>query len=98
MKWPIRPRASQVLVFEQIDFLVFQRFDEALSLGLVVGVAGSAHADPDPMRLEQVRLRVGGVLDPPIGVVGQVRPNAARCQSHSAGLALGVPFADPSRA
>jgi hypothetical protein len=74
---------GEILVLEQMDCLVLQRLEDALRLGMVRGVAGAAHADPDPMCLEQGGVRVRGIVPPAIRVVHQPRPNRSRRQRHS---------------
>src|ERR1017187_3819516 len=51
-----------VLIFVGIDLLALEGLDEALAEGVVVGVAGAAHAGQDAVDLEQARVLLGGIL------------------------------------
>jgi len=61
----------EILVFVHIDLLALEGLDEALAEGVVVGVAGAAHAGQDAVDLEQFGVLLGGVLHAAIGVVHQ---------------------------
>ena len=50
------------LVAGEIDLLAFQGLHEAFGLGVVVGVAPSAHRALQAMILELLAIGVGGVL------------------------------------
>jgi len=63
--------------------LILQRLDERLRRGVVVRVAGSAHADRHAVLLEQMRVVLRSVLHPRLGVTdqswhGRCRPRAMR--------------------
>jgi hypothetical protein len=76
---------DQPLLRQAIDFLVLQGFDEALGLGIVVGVPGPTHADPHSIRLEPGGIGVGRLWHPTVRVMDQSRPHRSYCQRHAAG-------------
>src|SRR5580692_9665031 len=65
-----------------VDFLLLQCSHEALGLGVVVGVAGAAHAGSDPVGLQPFAIFVAGVLHAAVGVVDETRRGTAGRQRH----------------
>ena len=59
----------QGFVLVEIDLLVFERPDEALCLGVVIGVASPAHADLYVDVLEGIVIGFRGILHTSIGVM-----------------------------
>ena len=60
-----------VLVFVYIDLLPLEGLDEALAEGIVVRIAGAAHAGQDAVDVQKRRVLLGSVLDAAIGVMHQ---------------------------
>ena len=56
-------------ILVEIDLLVFECSDEALCLGVVIGVAAPAHADFYAGVLEGVDIGFRGILHAPVGVM-----------------------------
>jgi Retinal pigment epithelial membrane protein len=54
--------ALEGFVIHQIDRLDFKRLHEALGLGIVIGIATSAHGADETMFGQQVAIGLGGVL------------------------------------
>jgi hypothetical protein len=73
---------GKVVVLEPMDLLILQGLEEALGLSIVVGVARPAHADANPLGLDQVGTGLRGIRDPTIRVVDQPRLDEARGQGH----------------
>ena len=67
----------EVLVRVHVDLLPLEGLDEALAEGVVVGIAGTAHAGQDAVEFKQRGVLLGSVLDAAIGVVHQAGRRAA---------------------
>jgi len=74
------PGLVQVGILPEIDLLILERFDKALHLGIVVGIAAPAHADADARRLQQLGIRGRGLLHAAIRVMSQARPLPAKAR------------------
>src|SRR6185312_16128233 len=66
----------EVAVFVGVDFLAFERLDEALATGIVVGVCQPAHALNHPMQLENRDIFRRSVLHATVGAVHYSRQGA----------------------
>jgi len=64
-------RLGQNAIFLAVNFLVFERFHERVTEGVVVRISFSAHADGDVMSLQQIGVVAGCVLDAAIGMMHQ---------------------------
>ena len=60
-----------VSIGSSIDFLVLERLDEALRLGVIVGIADAAHARLDVVPFQQFGVVAARILHTAIGVVDQ---------------------------
>src|SRR6185436_5424080 len=67
--WKIGGDVFVSFVIHQIDGLDLKGFHEALGLGIVIGIATSAHGAVETMFGQQVAIRLGGVLRTTIRVV-----------------------------
>jgi hypothetical protein len=67
--WKIGGDVFESFVVHQIDGLDLKGLHEALGLGIVIGIATSAHGADETMFGQQVAIRFGGVLRPTIRVV-----------------------------
>ena len=56
------PRVGEIEILGAINFLVLQRLDERLGLGVVIRIAAPAHADANAMLSEQLDVITGSVL------------------------------------
>ena len=65
-----------------VDLLLLQGSHEALGLGVVVGVAGPAHAGSDPMGLQPFAVFMASILHAAVGVVDETRRGTAGRQRH----------------
>ncbi len=50
-------------VFPQLDHLGFEGFDKTLSIGIIIGIAFSAHADLKTIGLKLFEMLTRGILD-----------------------------------
>ena len=66
----------------RVHFLLLQGSHEALGLGVVVGVAGAAHAGFDAVGLQPFAIFVAGILHAAVGVVDETRRGTAGRQRH----------------
>lgn len=65
-----------------VHFLLLQRAHEALGLGVVIRVAGAAHADQDAARLQPFAIVGAGILHAPVGVVDEAGLGVSGGQGH----------------
>src|SRR4029077_16694493 len=86
------PCIFRAAIFRAIDFLVFQSFDKALRLRIVVGGSDAAHADADAVLLEFCSIAQGSVMHAAIGVMHQPRFRPATPQRHYAELPAPEPL------
>jgi len=62
---------ADVSIGSSIDLLVLERLDEALRLGVVVGIADAAHARLDVVPFQQLGVLAARILHAAIGMVDQ---------------------------
>jgi hypothetical protein len=55
---------AQIAIVSAVDLLLLECLHEALRLGVVVGIADTAHARLDAMRFQYARVLATGVLHP----------------------------------
>src|ERR1700733_6454668 len=67
--WKIGGDVFESLIIHQIDGLDLKGLHEALGLGIVVGIATSAHGADETMFGQQMAIGLGGVLRTTIRVV-----------------------------
>src|SRR5580700_3066938 len=90
--WKIGRDVFESFVIHQIDGLDLKGLHEAFSLGIVVGIATSAHGADETMFGQQVAIRFGGVLRTTIRVVDAAlrRPSFSdsrlQCRNSNAGI------------
>jgi hypothetical protein len=65
-----------------VDFLLLERLDERLRLGVVIGVAHATHADLNAVLLKPFHIVRTRILHPPVGVVDHPRFGLAALQGH----------------
>ena len=65
-----------------VHFFLLQGAHEALGLGVVIRVAGAAHADQSAARRELVAIVGAGVLHAPVGVMDEAGLGASGGQGH----------------
>ena len=73
-------------VIPEVDLLGLQGLEEALGGRVVIGVAFPGHADPEAVMKERVHVVVGGILDPPIGVMNDSCRGIALSKGHPKGF------------
>src|SRR5215510_6407365 len=72
----------EVAITSAIDFFNFQCFDKTLGPCVVIGIAGSAHADGDTAGFESLDVFAAGVLNTAVGMMHQTWCRTALVQSH----------------
>ncbi len=65
-----------------VHFFLLEGAHEALGLGVVIRVAGAAHADPDASPRQLFAVVGAGVLHPPVGVMDQAGRGVSGDQGH----------------
>lgn len=71
----------QIAILGNVNFLLFQGLDEALTTGIVIGVGRPAHAGDYVLLLQQLHILPGGILQPAIGMMHQAGGRLALGQS-----------------
>lgn len=56
-------------VFPEIDLFGFEGFDEAFGGSVFIGIPFTGHADPEAVVQQHLHVVVGGILNPPVGVM-----------------------------
>src|SRR5215468_9403210 len=80
------PGIGEVFVLVEIYLVILERFHKALTLGIVVRISLTAHADPNVMLIEQPRVIVRRVLHAAIRMMNQPwRPRRASVDRHLQG-------------
>jgi hypothetical protein len=73
-------------ILVQIHFLTLERPKETLDLGILIGITGSGHTDPNPGTLQPIHVIGTCILYPAIRVVDQTGPRGypwtAACERH----------------
>ena len=76
--WKIGGDVFESFVIHQIDGLDLKGLHKALGLGIVIGIATSAHRADETMFGQQVAIGLGGVLRTPIRVVSRLSKSLAQ--------------------
>jgi hypothetical protein len=90
--WKIGGDVFESFVIHQIDGLDLKGFHEALCLGIVIGIATSAHGAVETMFGQQVAIRLGRVLRTTIRVVDAAlrrlsySDSGLQCRNSNAGI------------
>src|SRR6266481_604888 len=90
--WKVSGDVFESFVIHQIDGLDLEGLHKALGLGIVIGIATSAHRADETMFGQQVAIRLGGVLRPTIGVVDAAlrrlsySDSRLQCRNSNAGI------------
>ena len=56
----------EVAVFVNMDFLLFEGFEEAFHPGVIVRIAFSAHAEAETSFFQSFDILIAGILDPTV--------------------------------
>jgi hypothetical protein len=72
----------EVALIFQVNFLQLQCPEEALDLGVLVGIANCGHADPSSCLLQPHDILAGGVSNSPVTVVDKPYSGPARPERH----------------
>src|SRR5580698_6797243 len=80
----------------QIHLLALQRFHKAFGLGIVVRIAGAAHADPESGRFQQRHVVLGSVLHAAIGMMRRVQWPAGPAHARAPPRPGGPPMYRPT--
>jgi hypothetical protein len=76
---------GKVSVLSEVDFLILERFDEALGLGVIIEISGPTHTDPYLMGFEHAGVSLGRILHATIRMMDQGRRHLAWGQGHAEG-------------